>query len=201
MAINRILEIVESRLMVVMINVSDSDDPYLIFESLNFKGSPLEQADLVRNYFLMRFPVTDQQDVYDGLWLPMQNRLGSSLTEFMRHFLGSEGEEIRKGDVYAAIKRLVAASDAPSVRLLMTRMEQLSILYSRIATLAPEPIEELKRFFVRFRRLDFGTAYPLLLSLYEDYLDGQFGVEEFIASLRILDSYIVETSTFAIAFH
>ena len=24
-----------------------------IFESLNFKGSPLEQADLVRNYFLM----------------------------------------------------------------------------------------------------------------------------------------------------
>jgi Protein of unknown function (DUF1524)/Protein of unknown function DUF262 len=187
----RILEIVETRLMVVMINLSDNDDPYLIFESLNFKGSPLEQADLVRNYFLMRFPVTDQQDVYDGLWLPMQNRLGFSLTEFMRHFLGSEGEEIRKGDVYAAIKRLVAASDAPSVRLLMTRMEQLSILYSRIATLAPEPIEDLKRFFVRFRRLDFGTAYPLLLSLYEDYLDGQFRIEEFIASLRILDSYIV----------
>jgi uncharacterized protein with ParB-like and HNH nuclease domain len=187
----RILEIVETRLMVVMINLSDSDDPYLIFESLNFKGSPLEQADLVRNYFLMRFPVSDQQGVYDGLWLPMQNRLGSSLTEFMRHFLGSEGEEVRKGDVYAAIKRLVAGSDAPSVRLLMSRMEQLSIFYSRIATVAPEPNEELERFFVRFRRLDFGTAYPLLLSLYEDYLDGQFGGEEFIASLRILDSYIV----------
>jgi uncharacterized protein with ParB-like and HNH nuclease domain len=71
----RILEIVEKRLMVVMINLSESDDPYLIFESLNFKGSPLEQADLVRNYFLMRFPVTDQQGVYEGLWLPMQNRL------------------------------------------------------------------------------------------------------------------------------
>ena len=26
--------------MVVMINLSDTDDPYLIFESLNFKGSP-----------------------------------------------------------------------------------------------------------------------------------------------------------------
>jgi uncharacterized protein with ParB-like and HNH nuclease domain len=187
----RILEIIETRLMVVMINLSDSDDPYLIFESLNFKGSPLEQADLVRNYFLMRFPVTDQQGVYDGLWLPMQNRLGPSLTEFMRHFLGSEGEEVRKGDVYAAIKRLVADSDAPSVRLLMSRMAQMSIFYSRIATVAPEPNDELGRFFVRFRRLDFGTAYPLLLSLYEDYVDGQFGVDEFIASLRILDSYIV----------
>jgi uncharacterized protein with ParB-like and HNH nuclease domain len=72
----RILEILEKRLMVVMINLSDTDDPYLIFESLNFKGSPLEQSDLVRNYFLMCFPVSDQQGVYDGLWLPMQNRLG-----------------------------------------------------------------------------------------------------------------------------
>ena len=90
--------------MVVMINLSDTDDPYLIFESLNFKGSPLEQSDLVRNYFLMRFTVTDQQGVYDGLWLPMQNRLGQGLTEFMRHFLGAEGEEVRKGDVYTAVR-------------------------------------------------------------------------------------------------
>jgi hypothetical protein len=187
----RILEIIETRLMVVMINLSDSDDPYLIFESLNFKGSPLEQADLVRNYFLMRFPVTDQQAVYDEIWLPMQSRLGSSLSEFMRHFLGAEGEEVRKGDVYAAVKRLVADSDPPSVRLVMSRMERLSDLYSRIASIASEPNEELGRFFLRFRRLDFGTAYPLLLSLYEGYVDGQFGVDEFIASLRVLDSYIV----------
>jgi uncharacterized protein with ParB-like and HNH nuclease domain len=85
--------------MVVMINLSDSDDPYLIFESLNFKGSPLEQSDLVRNYFLMRFSINEQKVAYEDLWLPMQNRLGTSLTEFMRHFLGAEGEEVRKGDV------------------------------------------------------------------------------------------------------
>ena len=63
-----ILQIVESRLMVVMINLSDSDDPYLIFESLNFKGSPLEQADLVRNYFLTSFAVNEQQG---GLRAPL----------------------------------------------------------------------------------------------------------------------------------
>ena len=95
----RILEIIERRLMVVMINLSDADDPYLIFESLNFKGSPLEQSDLVRNYFLMRFPVTEQQSIYQSLWLPMQNQLGPDLTEFMRHFLGAEGEEVRKTDI------------------------------------------------------------------------------------------------------
>jgi hypothetical protein len=187
----RVLEIIEKRLMVVMINLSETDDPYLIFESLNFKGSPLEQADLVRNYFLMRFPVTDQQGVYDGLWLPMQNRLGPRLTDFMRHFLGAEGEEVRKGDVYAAIKRLVTDSDSASVRLLMTRMERLSTPYGRVSGAADEPQPELARYLDHFRRLDFGSVFPLLLALYEDYSEGQFALGEFEASLGILHSFIL----------
>src|ERR1035437_9242246 len=187
----RILEIIETRLMVVMINLGDNDDPYLIFESLNFKGSPLEQADLVRNYFLMRFPVSDQQGVYDGLWLPMQNRLGQGLTEFMRHFLGAEGEEVRKGDVYTAVRRLVTDSDSASVRILMTRMERLSALYSKLSGVAAETSPELNQYFDYFRRLDFGSVYPLLLALYEDYEDGQFALTEFVASMGILLSFIL----------
>jgi len=187
----RILDIIEKRLMVVMINLSDTDDPYLIFESLNFKGSPLEQSDLVRNYFLMRFSVTEQQAVYDSLWLPMQNRLGPGLTEFMRHFLGAEGEEVRKGDVYTAVRRLVTDSDSASVRILMTRMERLSALYSRLSGAAAEPNPELNQYFDYFRRLDFGSVYPLLLALYEDYNDGQFALSEFVASMGILLSFIL----------
>ena len=187
----RILDIIEKRLMVVMINLSDTDDPYLIFESLNFKGSPLEQSDLVRNYFLMRFSVSDQQGVYDNLWLPMQNRLGQGLTEFMRHFLGAEGEEVRKGDVYTAVRRLVTDSDSASVRILMTRMERLSTLYSRLSGVAAEPNPELNQYFDYFRRLDFGSVYPLLLALYEDYEDGQFALSEFVASMGILFSFIL----------
>jgi uncharacterized protein with ParB-like and HNH nuclease domain len=188
---SKILELVESRLMVVMINLSDNDDPYLIFESLNFKGSPLEQADLVRNYFLMRFTVNEQQAVYEHLWIPMQNRLGATLTEFMRHFLGAEGEDVRKGDVYASIKRLVTDAETASVKLLMTRMEQLSVLYSRIETANLEPNFQFRTYFEYFRRLDFGTVYPLLLALYEDYEDGQFAEEEFLSILRMLFSFII----------
>jgi hypothetical protein len=187
----KILQLVETRLMVVMINLSDNDDPYLIFESLNFKGSPLEQADLVRNYFLMRFVVNEQQAVYEDLWLPMQNRLGTSLTEFMRHFLGAEGEEVRKGDIYASIKRLVTDAESASVKLLMTRMEKLSVFYSRITDPSAEPNVEFRKYFEFFRRLDFGTVYPLLLALYEDYEDGQFAEEEFLGVLRILFSFII----------
>lgn len=187
----RILDIIEKRLMVVMINLSDTDDPYLIFESLNFKGSPLEQSDLVRNYFLMRFSVSDQQGVYDGVWLPMQNRLGQGLTEFMRHFLGAEGEEVRKGDIYSAVRRLVTDSDSASVRILMSRMERLSAFYARLSGVAAEPKPEFHQYFDYFRRLDFGSVYPLLLALYEDYADGQFAAAEFVASMGVLFSFIL----------
>lgn len=187
----RILKIIETRLMVVSINLSDTDDPYLIFESLNVKGAPLEQADLVRNYFLMQFPVSDQQKIYADLWLPMQTRLGSDLTEFMRHFLGAEGEEVRKGDVYAAIKRRVADVDPPAVNLLMSRMERLSVFYSRITTPTNEPHPDVSHYFEHFQRLDFGTAYPLLLALYEDYNDGQIDIGELLEVLRILHSFII----------
>lgn len=187
----RVLEIIESRLMVVMINLSDTDDPYLIFESLNFKGSPLEQADLVRNYFLMRFPVGEQQQIFETLWLPMQTRLGSNLTEFMRHFLGSEGEEARRSDVYASIKRLVTDADSASVCLLMSRMERLSALYGRISGSMPEPDATFDKYFRDFLRLDFGSVYPLLLTLYEDYSEGEFGAYEFVTVLKILHSFIL----------
>jgi uncharacterized protein with ParB-like and HNH nuclease domain len=52
---SQILHTIQQVLQVVMINLSNADDPYLIFGSLNHKGQPLNQADLVRNYVLMRF--------------------------------------------------------------------------------------------------------------------------------------------------
>ena len=133
--IAQLLDIVEKRLWVVMINLSENDNPYLIFESLNFKGAPLEPADLVGNSFFMRFPVNEQPEVYDSLWLPMQERLSTSLTEFMRHYLNSEGEEVRKGDVYSVIKNVVGDSNPASIRIMLARMERLSVFYGRITGL------------------------------------------------------------------
>jgi hypothetical protein len=73
----------------------------------------------------------------------------------------------------------------------MTRMERLSVLYSRIASPDLEPNVQFKKYFECFRRLDFGTAYPLLLAVYEDYEDGQFAEEEFLEVLKALFSFIV----------
>jgi uncharacterized protein with ParB-like and HNH nuclease domain len=105
----RLLETIEQCLLVVMINLGDADDPYLIFESLNAKGQPLTQADLVRNYVLMKFRHSleaggEQERIYEEYWRPLQDSLGADLTTFLRHYCMKEGATVKEGTVYSAIK-------------------------------------------------------------------------------------------------
>lgn len=101
----RVLETIEQCLLVVMINLGDADDPYLIFESLNAKGQPLTQADLVRNYVLMKFrhslePGGEQERIYEDCWRPMQDSLGADLTTFLRHYRMKEGATVKGALVF-----------------------------------------------------------------------------------------------------
>lgn len=86
--LDALLKVVTGKLTLVSIILDEKDNPHRIFESLNGKGRPLSQADLIRNYFFMRLPQTEHEAVYRTLWHPMQRRLGEEkLTEFVRHYL------------------------------------------------------------------------------------------------------------------
>ena len=132
-----VLTILEQCLQVVMINLSDDDDPYLIFESLNFKGEPLTQADLVRNYLLMRFQHSissggEQERVYLKYWVPMEESLKSNLTEFLRHYAMKDGDNIKKGGIYAAIKaRLKDMSSTEDVESEVQSMRKFGNFYKK----------------------------------------------------------------------
>lgn len=95
---------ITANLSIVSIVLSPDDNPYLVFESLNAKGQPLTQADLIRNYLFMRIPTDDQEDQYTRYWLPMQEKLGDQLTEFIRHYLLGVNINVRKSDVYVKFK-------------------------------------------------------------------------------------------------
>jgi uncharacterized protein with ParB-like and HNH nuclease domain len=58
-----------SRLIIVDVALDrQSDDPQLIFESLNSTGVDLSQSDLIRNFILMRLPEKEQTDLYETYW-------------------------------------------------------------------------------------------------------------------------------------
>jgi hypothetical protein len=187
----KLLEIIERRLIVVSINLGETDDPYLIFESLNFKGAPLTQADLVRNYFLMRFTVNDQQRVYDQLWLPMQERLGDHIAEFMRQFLMKDGTEVAKAEIYPALKKRAAELDATAVESELRSMTVFSKHYITLVRPDGEPEPAFRRCLDRLSRWDLTTAHPLLLRLYDSRQANKLTSEEFLASLQMIESFAI----------
>jgi hypothetical protein len=189
--LKRLLEVIERRLTVVSINLGESDDPYLIFESLNFKGSPLTQADLVRNYFLMRFTVSEQQRVYDQLWMPMQQRLDAHLTEFMRQYLMKDGEEVVKAEIYPALKKRVAELDSPAVESQLKAMSMFSEHYLRLVKPDEEANLAVRRYLLRLQRWDLTTAHPLLLRLYDSWRREKLTAGHLVECLRMIESFAV----------
>lgn len=175
-------------LALVSIVLGADDNPYLVFESLNAKGRPLTQADLIKNYFFMHVEVSRQEDVYRRLWEPMQNNLGDHLSEFIRHYMMKDGGVVRQSDVYYELKTRVRADNAMQW---LEALSEYSGYYHQM--LAPATIgeAELRRRFRRIDCIEVRTAYPLLLRFWGDYAHGKLTGVEFCAILDTLENFVI----------
>ncbi len=194
---SRILTTLEHCLQVVMINLGETDDPYLIFESLNFKGEPLTQADLVRNYLLMRFRHSlssggEQERIYSKYWRPLEGALGANLTEFLRHYAMKDGDDIKQGGIYAAIKaRLKGMDSTQSVEGEVQSMQRFGEFYAKILLLAPEKQPTIRERLEHIKELKVTTSYPLLLRLFDARQTGKVNDTQLEQCLGLIESFVV----------
>jgi uncharacterized protein with ParB-like and HNH nuclease domain len=184
----KLKKIITSYFSVVSIVLDTDDNPYLVFESLNAKGRPLTQADLIRNYFFMRIHVDKQDEVYNSYWHPMQTALNDNLTEYIRHFLMRGGNIIKQSDVYYALKESVSTTNAIEY---LKELKRFSTYYQRLIYPEFETDLELQKYFRRLNRIEVTTAYPLLLSFYSNYADKKISKDEFVILLKTLENYLI----------
>ena len=191
------LEAIQQSLQVVMINLSATDDPYLIFESLNHKGKPLSEADLVRNYVLMRFQHSiaaggEQEQVYHQLWSPMEGALKERISEFLRHYGMRFGVNIRKGEVYTAFKSSYEArksSDDIYAELKETKL--CAFAYERFTDPSLEENSEIAKRMQSMIDLDSRVFFPMLLRVYRSWQLDEITAETLIGFLDHLESFYV----------
>ncbi|MFN8483604.1 MAG: DUF262 and DUF1524 domain-containing protein [Anaerolineae bacterium] len=172
-----------------------SDNPQLIFESLNSTGLDLSQADLVRNYILMDLPPQEQTDLYTAHWRPMELRLtladGSSLFDrFMRDYLTIEGGRIPNiGQVYTEFKQYVQTRRPERMRPIVADLHHHSHHFSRLVH-ADDPEPAIREAVQDINRLEVNVAYPFLMQVYDDYDRKVIGKADFAAILRLIESYV-----------
>ncbi len=195
----KIKNIILEQLILVNITSEEKDNPYLIFESLNYKGEELTQADLVRNYLFMSLPIDQQASVYEEKWLPIETtfkkhsskeeKYSELITDFFWFYLRKDGKSVTRKEVYQKIKSQIDSSN--DIEEEISEIIKFAKYYQCILfdKLEQEPI--LEKYFSHFRTLDFSTCHIFLLNIYNDYKNEVLSIEQFEKILAYLESYFV----------
>ena len=184
------------KLMIVSISLDrTSDDPQLIFESLNSTGLKLSQADLIRNFVLMGLDQELQKDIYENFWHPMEKRFSSMddskyFDRFMRDYLTVKtGQLPNIGQVYESFKEFWIRSKETSIHELMDEVTRHSKYYSNlIFARFDEP--EISEIAKNINTLKVDVVYPFLLEILEDYKNKIISKSELIEIMELAESYV-----------
>lgn len=188
-------------LQVVFINLDKKERPYEIFESLNAKGKPLTQPDLIRNYIAMMLPEGYQPKAFEA-WSKIEDllredrtvsRIGE-LTAFLRHYLGSRtGTLPNKEHVYARFRDETKSTELSPEDFVhkIYILQKNAEIYDKLLRPAHETDVEIRRALERFRILESTTSYPFLLFLFEKYQNGDIDKTNVLEGLRILENYLI----------
>lgn len=177
----------------------DSDNPQMIFESMNSTGKDLSQTDLLRNYLLMDLTPEKQTRLYKTYWKPMEELFGEDIYKndvnkfdyFIRDFLtlkSDTGYICKINNVYENFKRYYLDNNCEKFAVLKDLFTYAK--YYACIDLLQENDAELKLYWQEFKKLDSHVVYPFLLKLYDDYSRQILIKEDFKKILQVVISYL-----------
>ena len=185
-----------SKLLIVYIELSDLDNPQLIFESMNSTGLDLSQADLIRNYLLMGLEQEEQEKLYDKYWKKIEQlfekQKSSVFDKFIRDFLTvNTGDVPVFRNIYADFKTYSRKEKfKDNVEKLVKDIFDYSNYFAAIA-FGKEKDPVLKKNFDSLKSMGYDVTYPFLLSLYRDYKENKLSKEDFITIIKLTESYLI----------
>lgn len=191
-----------AKLVIVDVSLTrGNDDPQMIFESLNSTGLDLTQADLIRNFVLMRLDDELQTRLYDQFWRPIElefgNRYRSEFDKFCRDFLVLKlrpSKQLRADAIYHHFRNYFhAESAAREVEDILAELRCFAGYYVRF-NLGRESDPHLAEPTHRLREL-VEVASPLMMRLHDCHARaGTLDAKAFREAIELLESYVFRRS-------
>lgn len=188
-------------LEVVVIDLASADDAFVIFETLNARGTPLLASDLVKNFVLQTATAggIDAEDLYEREWRPFEDpwwrdevRQGRivrpRLDVFLSHWLVMEtAEEVQSHEVFAKFKQHVE-TDRKVIADVVEQLRRIGGTYRGFDQ--TDPVSQVGTFLYRWRTVDTGTVTPLLLWLFSQSDEAVSKSHRFQA-IHAIESFLV----------
>jgi len=188
---------VRNHLELVVIDLGPKDDPHVIFETLNARGTPLLQSDLIKNMILYEagtacapYASDDPErlwDFSDGWWRQevRQGRLlRPRIDVFLNHWLVMrKRDEVAASDVFSEFRRYYEEG-CGEIGEVATDIESVSKTYR---DLEQHRMPSIETFIYRWRVMQAGVITPVLLWL----LTSTVPPQQVSKGIRALESYLV----------
>ena len=180
---------------------SSSDNPQLIFESMNSTGMRLTQGDLLRNYLLLDLDVDQQEKLYKNYWRPIELDFGVEVYKekfdyFLRDYLTMKQRKttIRLDSGYDEFKSYYEGQNISREEMIKD-LRRFAKYYTKIYRCNDED-EDLNELWKELKIQRVEVANPFFIQVYNDYETAKeddsinLSKEDFIDIIKVINSYV-----------
>lgn len=179
------------KLMVVVIQLHESDNPQLIFESMNSTGLDLTEADKIRNYILMDKQYNEQEKFYNEYWNKIENNVGYDTTSFIKDYLTIKMQKVPTySKIYKTFKEDYVIKNSFDIESVLKEMLIFSKIYSQIRKSNTNNIE-VNVHLSNINYLRYTLLYPYLMQLLKHYEENELNDKELEECLNTIETYIL----------
>lgn len=176
---------------IVYISLDRSENPQIIFESLNSTGLSLNQSDLIRNFILMGLDYDMQNKLYNNYWKKIEKLLPNKvISEFVRDYLTmKEGVVPNQNKVYDAFKLFYYDNKFSSEEILIELLRYSN--YYEIIINSNSSYDKINIQLNYINTIRNTVSYPVLLKVFDDfYFKKIISCDELEEVLKIMVSYV-----------
>lgn len=190
-------------LELVVMDMTQSDDPHIIFETLNARGTPLLPSDMIKNQILYKAGISSDEgddqlpEEADRLWGFSEDWWSQEIGRgyqrrpridvFLNNWLTLRNQsETKAHNEFAVFSNYVEKSEecGTSIQSVATDIGRLGDIYRSIEELR---LPSLGTFLYRRRVMGIGVVVPTLLWL----LSSEVPSQQLSRSITALESYLV----------
>lgn len=184
------------KLQIVNINLDrTSDEPQVIFESLNSTGKELSESDLIRNFVLMGLDNKQQKDIYKNIWRPMEQLFRYEkqtllMDRFFRDYLTMKLSRIPKLDkIYEEFKMYNNNCEFSTLEDLCKDLYMYARYYTNMI-FEQGTNKNLINLYKEIKYLKMEVAFPFLLKIHYDFERNLINEDELVSIIKLCISYV-----------
>ena len=187
-------EVLSGLLQLVVIDLAYDEEPHVIYETLNARGTPLLQSDLIKNMILYEASKSTSEDTsnlwdFDDDWWKdeiLQGRLRRPRSDaFLNYWLVMRRqEEVAHNNVFSTFRDYFERVGNSDAEVVATDIRNVGNAYAKIVN---SEIPVMKTFLYRMEVMQVGVLTPVLLWL----VSSDIPTEQLQKGISALESYLI----------